>query len=282
MGSRPTQRIPTRRSYEQYHKALLFLSDLTDRFVGGDRNRVIIVPGNHDISAYHFVRSLRRIDIPDDRKRELATQLFSPTSHLRWSWASFDLYEIADRDFYGRRLGAFADFYGDFYNGKRTYDLDPAKQFDIFDLPQFDLVIAAFSSCYNNDLFRKHGSIHPSCIANAGCALRDPSLRDRYRLAVWHHNTEGLPEHSDYMDASLLQNLIDRGFSLGFHGHQHRPQFLDTRFQHGIDRTIKIISAGTLCGGASFRYRARIRICSNLTLQRVLVVCTSEKCRTTT
>jgi hypothetical protein len=56
------------------------------------------------------------------------------------------------------------------------------------------------------------------------------------------------------MDPDLIQNLIDRGFSLGFHGHQHRPQFLDTRFRYGTDRKITVISAGTLCGGASYRY----------------------------
>lgn len=59
---------------------------------------------------------------------------------------------------------------------------------------------------------------------------------------------------SDYMDPDLIQNLIDRGFSVGFHGHQHRPQFLDVRFRHGSDRRITVISAGTLCGGASFRF----------------------------
>jgi hypothetical protein len=52
----------------------------------------------------------------------------------------------------------------------------------------------------------------------------------------------------DYMDPGILQNLIDSGFSLGFHGHQHRPQFLDTRFHYGADRRITVISAGTLCG----------------------------------
>ena len=84
--------------------------------------------------------------------------------------------------------------------------------------------------------------------------MRQPSYQDRLRIAVWHHNVEGPPTHSDYMDPDLIQNLIDRGFSLGFHGHQHRPQFLDTRFRHGIDRKITVISAGTLCGGASFRH----------------------------
>lgn len=116
------------------------------------------------------------------------------------------------------------------------------------------MTIAAFSSCYNNDLLNRQGAIHPGCIAIAGERLRDPCLQNRLRIAVWHHTAEGLPAHSDYMDADLIQNLIDRGFSLGFHGHQHRPQFLDTRFRHGTDRKITVISAGTLCGGASFRH----------------------------
>src|SRR5690606_13586792 len=61
--------------------------------------------------------------------------------------------------------------------------------------------------------------------------------------------------HTDYMDPDIVQNLIDAGFSLGFHGHQHRPEYLDTRFRHGVDRSITLISAGTLCGGAAFGHR---------------------------
>jgi hypothetical protein len=57
------------------------------------------------------------------------------------------------------------------------------------------------------------------------------------------------------MDPDILQNFIDRGMSLGFHGHQHRPQFLDTRFRHEGTRRITVISAGTLCGNASFGFR---------------------------
>ena len=239
----------------QYNEALDFLGRLTERFVGGDRNRVIVVPGNHDVSAYHFVKSLRCVNIQPDRKKELVTQLFSAGSLLRWSWSSFELYEIADQILYAQRLAAFAEFYGAFYRGARTYDLDPARQFDIFDFPAFDLTVAAFASCYNSDLFNRQGSIHPACIANAGTALRHPSLKDRLRIGVWHHNAEGLPARSDYMDPDLIQNLIDRGVSLGFHGHQHRPQFLDTRFRHGADRKITVISAGTLCGGSSYQHR---------------------------
>ncbi|MEK7995700.1 MAG: metallophosphoesterase [Planctomycetota bacterium] len=253
-GVRPDAPDPEKGLREQYQEALGYLGGLTDRFVAGDRNRVIVVPGNHDVSAYHFEKSLRRVDVLPDRKRGLVKQLFSPGSLLRWSWSGLELYEIADQALYAQRLAAFAEFYAAFYSGGRTYDLDPARQLEIFDFPAFGLTVAGFSSCHNNDLFNRQGAIHPACIAEAGTRLRQPWLKDRLRIAVWHHNAEGLPGHSDYMDPDLLQNLIDRGFSLGFHGHQHRPQFLDTRFRHGTDRKITVISAGTLCGGASFRY----------------------------
>jgi predicted phosphodiesterase len=253
-GIMPNAPDPEKVLREQYHEALDYLGRLTDRFVGGDHNRVIVVPGNHDVSAYHFKKSLQRVDILPDRKKDLVTQLFSPDSLLRWSWSDFELYKVADQALYAQRLAAFAEFYAAFYKSARTYDLDPARQIDIFDFPAFELTVAAFSSCNNNDLLNKQGAIHPACIADAGTKLRQPSLKDRVRIAVWHHNAEGLPAHSDYMDPDLIQNLIDRGFSLGFHGHQHRPQFLDTRFHHGTDRKITVISAGTLCGGASFGY----------------------------
>lgn len=238
----------------QYDEALDFLNRLAERLVGGDKQRVVIVPGNHDVSAYHFRASLQRVVIAPDRKKELVGQLFKPGSPLRWSWADFELYEISNHAMYERRFAAFAEFYGRFYEGTRSYSTNPAQQYDIFDFPTFGLTIVGFSSCYNNDLFHRQGAIHPDCISAASMALRGPAYQDRLRVGVWHHNTEGPPLESDYMDLDIVQNLIDRGFSLGFHGHQHRPQFLDTRFRHGPERRIIVLSAGTLCGGAAFRF----------------------------
>lgn len=238
----------------QYAEALEFLGRLTDSFVGGDRGRVVVIPGNHDVSAYHLMESVDRIDIAAGRKRDFVTQLFSPNSLLRWSWSDFELYAIRDQDKYAQRLEAFAAFYREFYRGTRSYSLEASRQYDIFDFPEFNLVVAGFSSCFNNDLLNRQGAINPVCLADAGAALRGGGFADRLRIAVWHHNTEGLPMQSDYMDADMLQRLIDCGFSLGFHGHQHRPQFLDTRFRYGADRRITVISAGTLCGSASFRF----------------------------
>lgn len=235
---------------QQYAEALKFLNELTARFLGREKRRVVVVPGNHDVSAPHFYKSLQRINLAPGRKK----QLFSRDSALRWSWSDFELYEITNRDLYAQRLAAFSEFYKEFYEGARTFTLDTSSQFDIFDFPEFNATIVGFCSCYNNDLLNKQGDIHPDCIARASMKLREPYYQDRLRIAVWHHSTAGLPLQSDYMNPDILQNLIDRGFSVGFHGHHHRPQFLDTRFRHEGDRHITVVSAGTLCGGAAFRF----------------------------
>ena len=51
------------------------------------------------------------------------------------------------------------------------------------------------------------------------------------------------------MDAAVLQVLIDSNFSIGFHGHQHKAQIIDEKFQFGSNRKITVVSAGTLCAG---------------------------------
>jgi 3',5'-cyclic AMP phosphodiesterase CpdA len=240
---------------QQYDEAAGFLNELADRFVAGDKQRVIVVPGNHDVSDQKFRESLKEIDIAGRVKKALVAELFRLESPFRWSWEEFALYEIADFETYRQRLTAFNDFYSRFYDGQRLYPTDPSKQFDTFDFPDLGITIIGFCSCHNNDLLNKQGAIHPDCIAAAGKHLRDIGLsHNPLRIAVWHHNTEGPPIQVDYMDPDTVQNLIDGGFSLGFHGHQHRPQFLDTRFRHGPDRRITVISAGTLCGGAAFRF----------------------------
>ena len=239
---------------QQYGEALSFLNELTERFIGGDKRFVVIVPGNHDVCDSHFRQSLTSIDVASGTKNELVRALFTSESNLRWSWAEFALYQIEDTEMYRQRFGAFSDFYSRFYEGQRSYSTDPAEQFDIFDFPDWGITITGLCSCYNNDLFNRQGMINPDCIAKVGRQLRAFPHHDRLRIAVWHHNIEGPPLQVDYMDPDIVQNLIDRGFSLGFHGHQHKPQFLDTRFRHGLERRISVISAGTLSGTAAFRF----------------------------
>lgn len=239
----------------QYEQAEAFLVELTQRFVGGDRERVVIIPGNHDVSFYHTHQSMKRItvDLSTIKGKAAAVtnanRLWGEERVMRWSWSEFCFYEINDRAVYDSRLGAFCEFYGRFYQGKRKYSLKPEEQFEIFDYPDYRMTIVGFSSCHDNDPRNKKGGIHPDCIAEACLQLRAPQYRGRTLLATWHHNTAGGPSQSDYMDADILQVLIDGGFSIGFHGHQHKTQFIEEKYQFGGGRKITVISAGTLCAG---------------------------------
>ncbi|MEQ8689385.1 MAG: metallophosphoesterase [Pseudomonadales bacterium] len=239
----------------QYEEAVTFLNDLTDRFVGGDKSRIVVVPGNHDVSDQKFRESLVPVNMSGSVDRSVVQQLFRSNSAMRWSWNDLSLLEIENWETYKQRFDAFTQFYEDFYEHKRSYSSEPDQQLDLFDCPDLGICVVGFCSCHSNDLLNRQGSIHPDCVADANTKLRSVARsHNPVRIAVWHHNTEGPPAESDYMDPDVVQNFIDGGFSLGFHGHQHRPQYLDTRFRHGPDRRIQVISAGTLCGGAAFRF----------------------------
>jgi len=54
---------------------------------------------------------------------------------MRWSWDELRFYEIENDEVYRARLEGFATFYQSFYQDERSYSLDPALEFEIFDYP---------------------------------------------------------------------------------------------------------------------------------------------------
>lgn len=246
---------------DQYDEAAEFLVALTDLFFDGDRERVVLTPGNHDISHPHVLRATELTQIPTESEQRaiVAKQLREEDSVWRWVGPEFALRRIHDLPAYHRRLEPFAKFYGEFYRGKRAFPMEQGRQFAVHEFPQLGLVVAALSSCCNNDLFNRAGRIHPDCVADATRAVHEQVKRGCVAVATWHHNLSGGPNDTDYVDADVLQSLIDGGFVVALHGHQHRPQFLDHRFTADRERGIAVISAGTLCGGPKTLPSGRMR-----------------------
>ena len=60
-GVTPTASDATAKLEAQYVEASEFLSSLADEFLGGNRERIVIVPGNHDVSYPHVCASLNRV-----------------------------------------------------------------------------------------------------------------------------------------------------------------------------------------------------------------------------
>src|SRR5258708_6336343 len=87
-GVEPNSPDLERELKRQYSQAEEFLSGLADRFFNGDRERVIILPGNHDVCFGDVLASVIKVPIPEEpeKKRKLVSELFLPNSLIRWSW----------------------------------------------------------------------------------------------------------------------------------------------------------------------------------------------------
>lgn len=245
----------------QYQEAHDFLAALADQFLGGNRERIVIVPGNHDVSHPHVLRALEPVTLPTEpEKRELlARQLQADGSSLRWVASEFAVRRVADQNAYAQRFEPYARFYSKFYEGKRTFPIEAKRQVVVHAFSDLELVVVGLSSCCENDLFNRSGKVHPDCIAAATREISDYVRRGFVAAAVWHHNLAGGPNDHDYVDAEIVQSLMDGGFVIGLHGHQHRPQFLEHRFTADRKRSIAVISAGTLCAGPSHLPPGRMR-----------------------
>ena len=93
------------------------------------------------------------------------------------------------------------------------------------------------------------GEIPKTAIGRAHLDLKE---RGPWRLcvAVWHHDIEGPPQRSDYMDPEIVRGMIGRGFRLGLYGHQHKPQVTPQHVYLPGREEMAVASAGSLCAGA--------------------------------
>lgn len=251
-GVSPRSTDPDAELTRQYDQAEEFLVAVADRFFYGERDRIVIVPGNHDVSYPEVMRSLQQVPIPADAdgKARLAEELMLARSGLRFSLSRLEYYRITDRGRYEGRLRHFAEMYDRFYQGHRRFPLSADSQFAIFDFPALAFSVLALNSCHNNDPLHRAGEIHPSCLAEACRSVREVAKTGWLIAAVWHHSVSGGPSQTDYVNAEVLQPLIEAGVSLGFHGHQHRPDCVDERYRIGTaNRKMTLISASTLCAG---------------------------------
>lgn len=232
----------------QYGAAYDFLAELSDRFVEGDRSRVVIVPGNHDIDWNQAFSAMKLVD--PDSAGDLPGALYEPDSPFRWDWKKRQLYLIDNKDAYNARFAPFWKFFERFYEGTTgLLRVEPWSPANLYSLDNGRIGVAAFNSCAANDCFSFIGEIPRETVAQAHLDLKDEGPWE-LRIAVWHHDIEGPPSRVDYMDPEIVRGMVGRGFRLGLFGHQHRPQSTP---QHAFLPTLEsmaVVSAGSLCAGA--------------------------------
>ena len=233
----------------QYKVAGDFLTELCERFLEGDKNRMVLIPGNHDVcwnTSYHAMERVSADKYPDN----IYSALVESGGPYRWSWPEQALFRITNENKYEQRMDYYWDFVESFYDGvDLLFPVDRSRGFQLFELCNRRIIVAAFDSTAGNDCFSHSGSIARGAIGECAMALRDANHSYDLKVAVWHHSIQGPPNHCDYMDAAQVREMIGHGFQLGLHGHQHMAG-TSTQFVH-LDhiRSMAVVSTGSLCAG---------------------------------
>jgi len=228
----------------QYDVARELLERLAEEFLGGDRSRLVILPGNHDVD-WNGARAAMEQVPEDDLSPNFSPAMCGPGDDLRWSWRERRAYRIVDRALYAQRLARFDALADSFYAGVDIIR-SPVRMYPLCDE---QIVIVAFDSCVGNDCYAGHGAIDEGSLARAYLGLRGtPYL---LRIAAWHHSIEGEPSANDYMSVSTVHRMIGKGFRLGLHGHQHHAAVANRYVHLPKEEKMALISAGSLCAGAA-------------------------------
>lgn len=235
---------------DQYRVAEGFLQTLCDRVLDGDRSRLVLVPGNHDVCWNTSFGAMERVPA-GEYPANLYDALAEPQSVYRWSWSEQALFRIADMPAYDRRLNCYWDFVESFYKDVEfPLPIDRTRGFQFFELCERRAIVAGFDSVAGNDCFNYCGMIRNGAIGKCALALRDAGRSYDLKIAVWHHGIQGPPSRTDYMDTSQVRELIAHGFQLGLHGHQHEAATLNQLVYLDQTQSMAVVSAGSLCAGA--------------------------------
>jgi hypothetical protein len=232
----------------QYDVAYSFLTTLADRVFDGDRSKVVITPGNHDV-CWNTAKSAMQAHV-ESTPGKLNAWSFSSDTPLRWDWGTRQIFEISNKDLYKRRLDAYWKFIERFYAGTAlTYPLDFSRGFNLFALDSGRILFAALESVHGNDCFCRQGSVERSVLGACALTIRDLPQQPILKAATWHHSFQGPPAGDDYMDISTIHELIGLGFRLGLHGHQHLAEANAHSIHLPEEEAMAISSAASLCAG---------------------------------
>jgi len=231
----------------QYATALAFVESLTARFVGGDRSRVVIIPGNHDVDWNAARTAMVAADPPPPNLRSELSRL---NSIFRWDWNTRKAWRLVDGVKYEERFAfyrtAAARFYSDI---SLRFAYAPSRDFNVFELDEGRIIVGAFNSCAVNDCFSEIGHIPTEAISQCHLALLDSAVNCKLKIAVWHHGVVGSPTRPDFMSAATVQYLISKGFRLGLHGHHHESAATPYSLHVGGEQRMAVIGSGSLCAG---------------------------------
>ncbi|MCP4696087.1 MAG: hypothetical protein GY862_04460 [Gammaproteobacteria bacterium] len=219
--------IANRSAPEEYAAALALADGLIKGF-GLDKERIIIVPGNHDLNwdlskkAYRFVY---KADLPNPPPPEAETIPAGEAGVL------------LRQPNYPQRFSHFDEYFYNKIHGQSFSDITALIHF----FPQHGLLFLCLNSCWQIDHhYTDRAGIDPGILAKAMTCLLDEKYQDIFKIALWHHPASG-PQGMKNTD--FLQHLAVHGFQLCLHGHVHEAG--ENLYRYDPQRQIHLVGAGT-------------------------------------
>lgn len=233
---------------KQYQITADLLTKIAEIILNKETKNVIILPGNHDRCLSLAKEAFSGLQLPDDdvEKKQLFYESQNPSALKRFCPVQLS-YFIADISKYKNRFNLFSEFYNNFYNGNKIFNLDRDKQFTIHCFEERGLVIATLNSASGIDNFNTIPHIDKSAVTELCKLLDTPPYKNLLKIAAWHHNLKNHSSDTDSLNPEFTKYLKLVNVSLALHGHQHSAEINTLENIYWQSEALPIISAGSLC-----------------------------------
>ncbi len=234
----------------EFKVALSFLEGLLP-LVNGDRRRIVLVPGNHDVNWEIAARSYTPATKEDSGEQATSTIPFNPSVKR----APDGSYWHKNETTYTDRFKPFKTFFEVFYQGTYQYSSVRDEMFTVYDLVDpLGLVAVGFNSCDEIDAYPlddgwssldRRAFINTDAIFKARQSLDfHADQAELLRIAVFHHNIRAVNYMEDFLDPKYLSLLKRQGFELCLHGHVHTASH--DLFDATQAESLPVVGAGSL------------------------------------
>jgi len=230
--------IANKSTSEEYESAKQFLDEFIKDF-SLKTEQILIVPGNHDLNWDLSKKAYTLKDKDECNTDELQEGYYIPVSD--------DVVRVLNPEKYPERFTNFKDFYDHYKASIKEYSLDAGKQYSI-DIIGDNILILGLNSAWQLDHhYKSRATINNTALTNA---LNEIRRNNTYRncplkIAVWHHPINS-PFEDRIKDSDFLQRLAVNDFNLFLHGHVHKAENDEFRYDLNVDgRKLHRICAGT-------------------------------------
>lgn len=193
-------------SGEEFEYALAFIQELIKDFML-QREKIIIVPGNHDYNRDTTI-------------------------------AAMDAEKIINDKLYWDKFGGFQVFHANVTGKCYSECIEQQGIINVYDADK--LLVLGLNSSWAIDHINKYkASINMDALYEAAKKILAGQYKDYLKIVVFHHPVAG-PEQ---MNSEFMELLAQMGFRICLHGHIHEAK--DEYFNYDDKRKIRIIGAGT-------------------------------------